>query len=123
MVIDDLGDLGILDAIDGLAHLVMIDEHKHVTLADLLYECRRLDAILLENHRALGRQLAQTHGNVLVIGIGHVLEVGVGVRRHDRVVIGILVSNYVDLCHENLSSKSKYRDYTFIRASRWGHIP
>lgn len=38
MVVDDFGDLGILDAVNGLSHLVVVDENEHVAFPHALDE-------------------------------------------------------------------------------------
>ena len=99
MMVDYLHNLGIFDARRRLAHLVVVDENDLVAFFDVIYELQRLDAVFLENHRAFGRHLSESHWNVFVFGIEPVLQIGECISRHDRVVVRVLVSDHVNLCH------------------------
>ena len=103
VVVDDAHDLGVLDALNGLAKLVVVGQNDLDLLVgrlDLLEELRSGDAMLLEQGSALAGQLAQTAGNVLVGRVECSGELGIHDGGHDGVVVRVLVAEDQDLAHE-----------------------
>ncbi len=70
--------------------------HARADVRDLLGQ---LDAEPLEDPCRLPRHRSETRRNVDVLGVGEVLQVRVGDRRDDRVVVGVLVAEDENRAH------------------------
>ena len=102
MVVDNAHDLGVLDALDGLAELVVVGQDDLDLLVgrlDLLEELRSGDAVLLKQGSALAGKLAQAAGNVLVGRVENAGELGIHDGGHDGVVVRVLVAEDQNLAH------------------------
>ena len=110
MVIHNAEDGGVLEAGDGLAGLVVVgqdDELGVFTLGsglDGVDERRGSHASVLKELGGLGGKRTQAAGGVGVALVLNLVEqLGQDDGRHDGVVVGVLVSEDEDVCHEGSS--------------------
>ena len=100
MMVDDFDEVVGIKTVNGLQHLVVVDEDDLRAFGNRLDETRLGDAMLAHDPLGFGRKRPQTDrlvGRVLARAAGKlVFEVGVANSSADGVIVGVLVADDYD---------------------------